>query len=130
MGSWEPDRSVPEVLQNIFGNVQEIIRSEFRLAKAEVGEEARKAGSAAGMLGAAALAVVYSGALLLVTCVLALSRALPCWLAALIVGIASGIAAAVLLNIGRRQLRALNAKPQRTIDSIKGNITWARDQTR
>ena len=40
MATSQPQRSVPEVLQNIVSNLQEIIRSEFRLAKTEIKEEA------------------------------------------------------------------------------------------
>ena len=36
-------RSIPEVLQDIVGNLQEIIRSEFRLAKTELKEDASRA---------------------------------------------------------------------------------------
>ena len=36
----QTERSFAELLQDIAANVQEIIRSEFRLAKAEVREEA------------------------------------------------------------------------------------------
>ena len=36
------DRSVSDVLQDIFGNVQEIVRSEVRLARAEIRPRLRK----------------------------------------------------------------------------------------
>ena len=38
-----PDRSFADVLRDIGQNIQEILRSEVRLAKAEISEEARKA---------------------------------------------------------------------------------------
>ncbi len=41
------DRSVADVLQDIFRNVQEILRSEIRLAKAEIRQEATEAATAA-----------------------------------------------------------------------------------
>jgi hypothetical protein len=37
-------RSMTEVLQDIVANIQEIFRSEFRLAKAEIHEETTKFG--------------------------------------------------------------------------------------
>jgi hypothetical protein len=40
----ENERSITDVLQDILGNVQAIIRSEVRLAKTEVAEEVRKLG--------------------------------------------------------------------------------------
>jgi Putative Actinobacterial Holin-X, holin superfamily III len=51
------ERSVADVLQDILRNVQEIVRSEVRLAKVEIRDEARQAVSsgiwiAAGAVGA------------------------------------------------------------------------------
>jgi uncharacterized membrane protein len=130
MATWERDRSVPEVLQDIFGNIQELIRSEVRLAKAEVREEAGKAGKAIGTLGAGAVAGMYTIALLLVAGVLALAMILPAWLAALLVACVTGITAAALISEGRAQLKKVNAPPQRTIDNVKENLEWAKNQSR
>ena len=41
------DRSLSEVLQDIIRNLQDIVRSEVRLARKEIGEEADKAKFAA-----------------------------------------------------------------------------------
>ena len=50
-----PDRSFADVLQDIVGNIQEIVRSEVRLAKAEISEEARKAKPAGLSIAAGAV---------------------------------------------------------------------------
>ena len=42
MTTSQRQRSVPEVLQDIVGNLQEIIRSEFLLAKTELKEETKQ----------------------------------------------------------------------------------------
>jgi hypothetical protein len=42
MATPRTQRAVPEVLQDIVGNFQEIIRSEFRLAKAEIKENRKR----------------------------------------------------------------------------------------
>ena len=34
-----PDRSLTEVVEDIIGNIQQIVRSEVRLAKTEIQEE-------------------------------------------------------------------------------------------
>ena len=44
------DRSIGDVLKDIFGNVQEMIRAEIRLARAEMREEAGKTLSSAQMM--------------------------------------------------------------------------------
>ena len=49
------ERSVSDVLQDIFGNVQDIVRSEVRLAQAEIKTEAAKTARAAKSLIAGAV---------------------------------------------------------------------------
>jgi putative superfamily III holin-X len=84
------ERSVSEVLQDIVGNIQDIVRSEVRLAKTEVGEELTKAKAASLAIGGGALSGIFSASFLLLAIVYALSRVVPDWAAALIVAGGSG----------------------------------------
>ena len=61
------DRSFADVLDDIVGNVQGIIRSEVRLAKAEIQEETVKAGKAARFAGSGAVLGLYAVGFLLLT---------------------------------------------------------------
>jgi uncharacterized membrane protein YqjE len=122
--------SIAELLQGVIGNVQGIIRSEVRLAKAEVREEAMSAGKAAGMLAVGAVLGAYAVGLLLLTVVYALNGPLPDWLAALIVFAVVAIAAAVLAKIGLDRIKQVSPKPEQTIDSIKEDVQWVKQQTR
>jgi uncharacterized membrane protein YqjE len=122
--------SIAELLQGVIGNVQGIIRSEVRLAKAEVREEAMSAGKAAGMLAVGAVLGIYAVGLLLLTIVYALNGPLPDWLAALIVFAVVAIAAAVLAKIGLDRIKQVSPKPEQTIDSIKEDVQWVKQQTR
>jgi uncharacterized membrane protein YqjE len=79
-------RSVPEVLQDIVGNIEEIIRSEFRLAKAEVKEEASHAAPPLKMMVVGAAIGFYALGFLIFTLVMGLATMVATWLAALIVG--------------------------------------------
>jgi len=126
----ERERPLKDVVQGIIGNVQDIIRSEVRLAKAELADQAAKARSALTVTGVGALAGVYSVALLLVTSVLALATAMPAWMAALIVAVVTGIGAAILTSIGLRRLRTVHPTPEKAIHSVKENVRWAKEQIR
>lgn len=123
----EKERPLKDVVQGIIGNVQDIIRAEVRLAKAELADQAVKARSALTVMGAGALAGVYSVALLLVTCVLALATVLPAWMAALIVAVITGIGAAILMSIGLGRFRTVHP-PERAIQTVKENVQWAKEQ--
>jgi len=126
----ERERPLKDVVQGIIGNVQDIIRAEVRLAKAELGDQAAKARSALTVMGVGALAGIYSVALLLVTCVLALATTMPAWMAALIVAVVTGIVAAALTSIGLKRFRTLHPTPDKAIHSVKENVKWAKEQIR
>jgi hypothetical protein len=53
---------------------------------------------------------------------------MPNWLATLIVGAVLGIAGIVLLSKGRSQFTV--PTPTRTIENVKENVQWMKDQTR
>ncbi len=129
MDTVDKGRSLPEVLQDIVGNIQDILRSEIRLAKTEMKEQASVAGKAAGMLGAGALMAVYALCFVLAACALALAMFMAPWLAALIVGAGAGIIGAVLIQIGRKRMKKVEPAPRRTIDSVKENLQWAKERT-
>jgi len=123
-------RSVGSVLQDIVTNVQEIFRSEIRLAKTEITEEGKKAAKAGSMLAGGTLCGLYAIWLLLLTIVYALSLILSPWLSALIVCVTMAVSAAVLIRIGRTRFKAVHPKPERTMTSVRENVQWLKDQAR
>ena len=123
------ERSVSDVLQDIFGNVQDIVRSEVRLAQAEIKTEAAKTARAAKSLIAGAVLGLYAGGVLLIAAVYGLSMVVAPWLAALLVGAFVAVAAAILISIGQGRLRKVK-KPEKTIRSVKEDVQWLKNQTR
>lgn len=121
-------RTVPEVLADIVGNIQEIIRSEFRLAKAEIKQEAAKAYGPLISCLIAAIIGLYAGAYLIFAAIMGLATLLPTWAAALIVSVVLAIIAAVMFSAATKKLKYVNAVPERTVDSLKENVQWAKDQ--
>ena len=124
------ERSVTDVLQDIVGNLQDIVRSEISLAKAEIKTEAGKAAKASKILVAGALLLVYAGGLLLLALVYALSMVLQPWLAALMAGALVSVFGALLMSAGRRRMRVVHPAPERAIKNVKENVQWLKDQTR
>ena len=121
-------RSVPEVLQDIVGNIQEIIRSEFRLAKAEVKEEASQAAPPLKMMVVGAGIGFYALGFLIFTLVMGLATMVATWLAALIVGGVLALIALVLITTASKRLKQVNKVPERTIETMKENVQWAKNQ--
>ena len=124
------ERSFADVLQGIIHNVQDIVRSEVRLAKTEVREEVVKAKAALLLLGAGAVTGLFAILFLLLMIVSALALVLPNWAAALIVGVALAVAAGILLSGGVKSFQKIHPTPERTVETIKENIQWAKQQTK
>ena len=122
-------RSIPEILHDALANIQDIVRAEVRLAKAELGEELNAARSGGLLLGMGAVAAIFSTLFLLLACVYALARVVPNWAAALIVAAAVGVAAAVTLSAGLKRLKTIKAAPK-TAASLKENVQWAKQLTK
>lgn len=122
-------RSIPEILRDVLTNIQDIVRAEVRLAKAELGEELSSARTAGLLLGVGVVAAIFGALFLLLACVYALGRVMPDWAAALIVAAAVGVAAAVTLGLGLKRFKTIQAAPK-TSASLKENVRWAIEQTK
>lgn len=122
-------RSIPEILQDVLANIQDIVRAEVRLAKAELGEELNRARSGGLLVGVGAVAAIFSALFLLLACMYALGLVIPDWAAALIVAAAVGVAAAVTLGLGLKRLKTIQAAPK-TAASLKENVRWAKQLTK
>jgi uncharacterized membrane protein YqjE len=124
------DRSISEIMQDVLRNLQEILRSEVRLAKTELREEIIKAKSACILLGAGALCAICALFFLLLACVYALALVLPTWAAALIVTAVLLVLAAATLRAGLSRFRRVHPVPDKTLNSVKENVQWAKQQTK
>ena len=124
------ERSVSEVFQDIIRNIQEIIRSEVRLAKTEIRDEAVKTKAAGLLIAVGTITGVFAFFFLLLTSVYALSRVMPNWAAALIVSIALAITAAARLSAGLNRFKRIHPAPQRTIETMKENVEWVKQQSK
>lgn len=126
MATPQIQRSVPEVLQDIVGNLQEIIRSEFRLAKTELKEEASRAAKSVATFGAGLVLGFYGIGFLLLASVYGLSMVMAGWLAALIVGAFLAIVAMGLISSSSKKLKRVNPTPNKTMRSIEEHVQWAK----
>ena len=111
--------SVGELLGHVAQDLSILMRQELDLAKAEVKQEITKTGKAGGMLGAAG----FAGYMVLLFASIAawwgLANVMDQGWAALIVTAVWAAIGAVLFAVGRRQLREVNPKPERTVETVK-----------
>jgi len=122
------DRSVAGLLSDLANETGTLLRQEIALFKAEIGEKLGSLGVGAGAMAAGGL-VAFSGWLALIAAaVLGLSNALAPWLAALIVGIVVIAIGAGLLLFGKSRLNADALVPRRTLNSLREDEEWVREQ--
>ena len=123
-------RTMTEVLQDIVANIQEIVRSEFRLAKVEIHEETTKAVRSSIPLVIGVLLSLYALGFILLAIVHALSMVVDAWLAALIVGAGVLVISMILVSVGRKRFKQVKVVPEKTVVTVKENVQWAKHQIR
>jgi Flp pilus assembly protein TadB len=125
------ERSTGELLKQLSEQTTQLVHQELELAKAELTQKGKQAGTGAGLFGGAgAFGLAALGAL--TACfILALNAIMPAWLAALIVAVVYGIIAYVLVKQGQaRMKRAVPPVPTQTVETVKEDVEWARTQMR
>lgn len=122
-------KPVAELLGDATAEITTLLRKEVEMAVSELKDEVRQAAKAGGMLSGGALSGYLS--LLFGSFGLAwlLDRRLPRPLAFFVVAALHGGAAAALLARGRQEMLQVDPVPQRTVDSLKENVEWAKAQT-
>ena len=122
-------RSLGEIVGEITTDLSDLFKAEVELAKTELKQEAARTGKAAGMLGAAGFAAFMLVLFLSITLMWLLDNVIVLELAALIVALIWGIAAAVLYSIGRKNLKKANPQLPQTQQTLKEDAQWARAQS-
>jgi len=126
------EESIAELVKRLADQTNTLVKQEIELAKAELTEKGKIAGAGAGMLGAAALVGLLAGGALTACLIALLATAIDhTWLAALIVALVYAAIAAVLAMRGRDRIRAASPPaPEKTIESVKEDVEWAKTRTR
>ncbi|MEU4241832.1 phage holin family protein [Actinoplanes sp. NPDC026619] len=123
------DTSIGELIGNISNDLSQLFRQEVELAKAELKQEAAKAGKAAGFLGGASFAGYLAVVLLSFAAVFGLANVMDAGWAALIVAVVWAAVGAVLYVSGRNRLKTVDPMPRRTVDTLKEDAQWLKNPT-
>jgi hypothetical protein len=123
------DTTVGQLIGDISNDLSRLFRQEVELAKAEVKQEAAKAGKAAGLLGGAGFAGYLAVVLLSFALVFGLANVMDAGWAALIVAVIWAVVGAALYATGRKRLKTVDPVPHRTVDTIKEDAQWTKNPT-
>jgi hypothetical protein len=122
--------SVSELFSDLTQKLTSLVRQEILLAKTEMKTKVGQMGAGGAYMGAGG-AILFAGFLVLLSAaVIGLSYFWPPWLSALLVGLIVSLVGAGLVAKGRNDVKAQNLKPEKTIDSLRQDINFAKDQFR
>ncbi len=117
------DPTLGALVNQLTQQVPDLIRSEMRLAQAEVAEKGKRAGVGIGMFSVAGLLAFFAIGTLIATAVLALALVVDAWLAALLVALVLLAAAAVVGLVGKNKVASAGPpKPERAMEGVKEDI--------
>jgi uncharacterized membrane protein YqjE len=123
------EHSIGELLKELSQETSTLVKQELALARAELSEQGKRAGTGAGMLGGAGVAGLLTLGALTATLIALLDTAMKTWLAALIVTVVWGAIAAVLALQGRNKIKEATPPAPQTVETVKEDVRWAKTRT-
>ena len=127
----QDDPTLGALVHDLTEQVPQLIRSELRLAQAELTEKGKRAGMGVGLFSAAGLLAFLGLCCVVATAILALALALPGWLSALIVAAVLFAGAGIVALVGRNEMRqATPAAPEHAIEGVKEDIAVVKGERR
>jgi hypothetical protein len=130
MADRKEERSIGELFSQLANDTTNLVRQEVRLAKVELGQKAARVGKRVGLI-ALGSGVAYAGMLSIVAAlVMVLGQFLPMWLSALIIGAAVMGTGSYVSQQQLNALKQLDATPEATVQTLKDDKEWAKEQMR
>jgi hypothetical protein len=125
------ERSLGELFSDLTRDLSTLIRKETQLATTEMTQKATRAGKNVGVLAGGAL-IAYAGFIALLWAIADGLTSLFGWPIAvsfLIVAIIVLAIGGVMVYLGYDKLRKTDFMPRQTVETLKEDAQWAKDQT-
>lgn len=122
------ERSLGDLFSELAAETGTLVRQEVALAQTELTQKATSVGKNVGFLVVGG-AVGYAALLaILAAIIIGLANFIPAWSAALIIGIAVGIVAYLLISAALKSLKTTELTPRETVKSLKEDAEWLKNQ--
>ncbi|MBA3379665.1 MAG: phage holin family protein [Chloroflexia bacterium] len=129
MAAGRDDRSLGELFAELARETSTLVRQELRQAGTEIGQKATGVGKDLGVLAAGAVLLHAAFLALVVAIILGLiDLGLDWWLAALLVAIVLAGVGYALINRARSAIKDADILPHHTMDNLKEDQEWAKEQ--
>ena len=122
------NRPLGDLFGDLAAEMSNLVRQEVALAKVEVGQKAKYVGRNVGYLVVGG-AVAYAAALAIIAAIIMLlARVMPHWGASLLVGVVVAIIGWLLIGKALTALQQTDLTPRETVESLKEDATWMKEQ--
>jgi hypothetical protein len=125
------ERSLGELFSDLTRNMSTLIRQETQLATTEMTQKAARVGKSSGVLVGGGL-IAYAGFIALLWAIAYGLTSLfgwPIWLGFLVVAIIVLAIGAIMAWRGYDTLKKTDLVPRQTVETIKEDAQWAKEQT-
>jgi len=116
------------LVADISRDLTTLVRQEIELAKTETKEELSKTAKGAGLLGGAGFAGYMAALFASLTLAYGIGTFWPAWTGALVVAAIWAVVGGILYLRGRERLSTVKP-PEKTIETLKEDASWARHPT-
>ncbi len=121
--------STAGLIKEAFGDALSVLEAHLELAVLEVREDARVAAQVAATFGIGAALTFLAAGFLLAAAAFGLALVMPAWLACLLVGSATSVAAFVAVTAGWRKYKSHDFRPERSIEVAQESNPWKAERT-
>ena len=122
------NRPLGDLFGDLASDMSNLVRQEVALAKLEVTQKAKYLGRNVGYLVVGG-AVAYAGLLAVIAAIiLLLNNYMPAWGAALLVGVVVALVAWLMIGKAMAALQQADLTPRETVETLKEDATWAKQQ--
>jgi tetrahydromethanopterin S-methyltransferase subunit G len=123
------DLSLGELFADLSRETSTLVRKEVELAKTELTQRAARIGKDIGFMAIGG-ALAYAGLffILATVAIVLITLGVPPWLSVLLVGLVAIGAGYFLIQKGRSALKKDNLAPSQTIETLKEDAEWAKQQ--
>ena len=121
------ERPLGELLSDVTTQLQELVRKEMELARADIKQEVDKAVKGVTAFAVAGVVGLLAAVALVLAAGWGLSEIVPEGVAFLIVGVFLLAVAGGLFAAGKKKVAQVSPVPQRTVETVKEDVETAKD---
>lgn len=123
--------SAGDLVQRLSQQTATLVRQEMRLAQAELKQKGRRAGTGAGLFGAAGLIALYALGTFFAGVILLLAEVVAAWVAAFAVTAVLAVAAGVAALVGKKEVaEATPPTPEAAMESVQADVAEIKEKAR